>query len=782
VNHKVDSERGYLDLTQALVHCRVKENRLAQKALEVLIEEVRKRTNISWEIIPGLTLNEKPIISLDLIDPVPPTMSLGESIEGFQIQTESHKQVTVSIRGNSPRGLLYGVGYFLRQLSFLKGQVFLRNEINLTSSPSFSLRGHQLGYRDKTNSYDGWDLKQWDQYIRELVIFGANAIELIPPHSDDRTDSPHFPLPPMKTMVGMSKIAESYGIDTWIWFPLMENSYSLDDSIIRTLHEAEEVFQNLPRVDAVMIPGGDPGNTPPEDLFPLLVKFSALLGRYHPKAQLWVSPQGFNKQWMEEFIKILHEMKPSWLTGVVFGPWIHMPISQFRELIPSQYLLRNYPDITHTLDCQYPVPEWDIAFALTEGREPINPRPVGQKIIFQQMGKDITGFITYSEGCNDDVNKIIWCVLGWSPETDVVEILHQYSRFFIGDSLTYDFSKALLNLERNWHGPLVSNSNVLITLQQFQSLERNASPHLAKNWRFQQALFRAYYDAYVYSRLLYESNLEQATMGILRIAKDMGSMQALDKAIAILNRAILNPINSLWKIRIYQLAEALFQSIHMQLSVPLYRAQSETRGANLDAIDFPLNDRSWLLDQFARIREIPIEEVRLDEIRKIIEWRNPGAGGYYVDLSDAYECPYLVREHPYESDPAFYFSPQRRFAYSKDPRPIRRSWRGYTGALGDQPLRLSFPNLDPLALYKLRIVYSDTEPDIRIRLVANESLEIHPWIFKPYPIVPLEFDIPGEATKTGSIELSLYREEGMGGIGAGHEISEIWIIKKENYL
>ena len=33
----------------------------------------------------------------------------------------------------------------------------------------------------------------WESYIRDLAVFGANAIELIPPRSDDAADSPHFP-------------------------------------------------------------------------------------------------------------------------------------------------------------------------------------------------------------------------------------------------------------------------------------------------------------------------------------------------------------------------------------------------------------------------------------------------------------------------------------------------------------------------------------------------------------------------------------------------------------
>ena len=461
-----------------------------------------------------------------------------------------------------------------------------------------------------------------------------------------------------------------------------------------------------------------------------------------------------------------------------------MPIREFRQLIPARYPIRSYPDITHSVDCQYPVPEWDIAYALTEGRETINPRPRDEAIVFQQMGDDVIGFLTYSEGCNDDVNKFVWSGLGWDPQADVTEILRQYSRFFIGHEQTNDFSRGLLALEENWVGPLAPNTGVMATLQQFQAMERSASPTVLQNWRFQMALYRAYYDATVRARLLYESGLEVEAMDTLRQAQRLGTLPALAAAEVILDRAISHPVAQEWRTRIFQLAEALFQSIHMQLSVPLYAGQHETRGANLDGVDFPLNDRPWLMAQFAQIRTLDSEEARLAEIEKITHWTDPGAGGYYVDLSNAYGCPYLVDRLPYAEDPAFYRSPHRRFPYFKDKRPFRRAWRGFTGGLADFPLRLRFPALDPDAAYTVRVVYSDTEERRKtpIRLVAidpnGSEIELHGYRIKPYPPQPLEFAIPPAATRSGELNLSLHREPGLGGLGAGHEISEIWIIKQ----
>jgi hypothetical protein len=768
-----------LDLSAAVVQTSPRLDRLGQKAAQVLLEEVTKRTNLQWQLTDYAADANVPTIVLDLLDAVVST----RPADGFQIRTQlDQASPSIHIVGNDARGLLYGVGYLLRQLEMTNGRVLLHTALDITTAPSYALRGHQLGYRDKTNSYDGWDLPQWDRYMRDLALFGANAIELIPPRSDDRLDSVHFPLPPLEMMAGMSRIADDYGLDVWVWHPALDDDYSRPEMVEFALAEWEEVYRRLPRVDAILVPGGDPGNTRPRHLLPMLAKQVERLRQFHHGVQMWISAQGFNDDWLDEFVTILREESPEWLAGVVYGPWCHMTIAEFRRLIPARYPIRNYPDITHSLDCQYPVPDWDIAFALTEGRETINPRPNNQRIIFQQMGEDTIGFLTYSEGCNDDVNKFIWSSLGWDPQMDVVEILRQYSRFFIGAEQANDFAIGLLALERNWRGPLATNAGVLTTLKQFQALEQSAPPALLKNWRFQQALYRAYYDAYIRSRLLYETGLEEQALDRLRWAEQLGARSAINQADAILDQAVTKPIASTWRTRIFQLAEALFQSIHMQLSVPLYRAQSETRGANLDGIDFPLNDAPWLKACFEQIRSLGDEAGRLAEISSLLNWTNPGPGGYYLDLSNAFDCPQLLDTAPYETDPGFYRSPHRRFPYWKDARPIRRAWRGYTGCLKDFPFRLHFAALDPQAEYQLRVVYSDTEEGMKLRLTAVgsscETIEIHPYIIKPMPPTPLEFDIPRAATCKGELTLSLQRETGLGGLGAGHEISEIWIIKK----
>ncbi len=193
--------------------------------------------------------------------------------EGYRVQTVDGNILVV---GNDARGTLYGAGALLRHLHMDRDTVDAPDDLRLASAPRYALRGHQFGYRPKTNSYDGWTVAMWEQYIRDLIVFGANAIELIPPRSDDAADSPHFPLPPMQMMIEMSRLADSYGLDVWIWYPAMDRDYSDPKTVDFALKEWAEVFRQLPRIDAVFVPGGDPGHTEPKYLMALLEKQTAI--------------------------------------------------------------------------------------------------------------------------------------------------------------------------------------------------------------------------------------------------------------------------------------------------------------------------------------------------------------------------------------------------------------------------------------------------------------------------------------------------------------------------
>ncbi len=739
-----------------------------KKAVEMLIIEVRTRT--------GIDLSRTDPQTAAVVISVRHFTGSGAS-EGFHLRTQGN---TVEIQGNDQRGTLYGVGRMLRELRWGRGRLEIADGLDIVSAPKYALRGHQIGYRPKVNTYDAWTPDVFEQYVRDLVVFGTNAIELIPPRSDDRDDSPHFLLSKIEMMTQMSRIISEYGLQVWIWFPAMDKDYTNSQTVEFALKEWGDVFRRLPHIDAVFVPGGDPGSTPPGPLMNLLEKEAAVLRRTHPKAQMWMSPQGFDRPQFQEFVQLVGK-QPAWLDGIVYGPWLSVPVAELRAQIPARYPIRLYPDITHSFLCEYPVPDWDTAFAATEGRESINPRPVDEAAIFRLNVPNNLGFITYSEGVNDDANKILWSSLGWNPDADIRGVLGEYARYFINPDFENDFVNGLMSLEQDWRGPLLTNAMVDVTLMRFRAMEKSATPQMLRNWRFLQALYRAYYDAYVRKRLLHESSLEEQAMDRLRDAPRIGSSSAIEGARNILQEAVDKPVAQALRTRIFSLAEALYQTIGMQLSVDLYRAVHFGRGANLDMVDFPLNSRVWLENQMAAYLQMPAEKDRLKAIDALVNRTNPGPGGFYDDLGKPGAQPHLVRQGPgYALDPALFHSVYTQFRSegtgNQAETPIE--WWDYAGARQDTPLTMHYDNLNPKASYKVRVVYVGFTSAPKCKLVANDTIEVHPFLSRPATIAPLEFAIPIEATHSGSLTLKWSLEPGSAGFAAYVSVAEVMLIRK----
>lgn len=784
-----------MDLTTAVV---ILSSSLLQNdsmAGTMLVEEVETRTEIRWQIETGWPNGSQPVIWIgtqsDLSD-IPkaiarqlPAESSDRQPEGFTIKVMAEAaKPSLLVVGNDSRGALFGVGYLLRKMEMSRHRIGVTDDLQIETAPEYSLRGHQLGYRNTPNSYDAWDLGQWERYYRDLIVFGTNAIELVSDSTNDIVDSPLFPLPPLEMATGMSALAEKYDLDVWLWYPALEGDYSDPTVVERHLEKSETFLKSLSRLDHLFVPGGDPGETEPSILIPLLKKKYDQLQKIHPGAGLWVSPQGFGNQWLQYFIQWIESEKPAWLAGLVYGPGIRMSLHDFRTAIPDNYPVRSYPDITHTFHCQYPVPKWDRAFALTEGREPINPRPEDQKIIFNFERKDTFGWLTYSEGCNDDVNKIVWSSLAWNPDIPLSEILDDYARYFIGSEFSDSFSSGISALEKNWRGPLLSNEKVPDTLRLFQTIERKSGAKLLDNWRFQMALYRANYDAFLYNRLIHETGIEAEAYHELAQAPGIGSLQAMDRAVKKLSLSKVDPLIKELRSRVFELGDALFRSIGMQLSVEKYQAKMINRGANLDTIDFPLNNARWLMAQFADIRTLRNEGERLLRIRELIHWTDPGLGGYYDDLGNSGLEPHLVRGPGFESDPGVLHSPADDFELIKDldfyeRHPYRYSWLSRASTIHGTPLRLRYSKLDRGAQYRVRIVYPADRDDFvpKIRLTTEEGLEIHRFMDRPVPARPLEFAVPQTATSDGKLELILNREPTEQGNGRGAQMAEVWLLR-----
>jgi hypothetical protein len=745
------------------------------KAAEMLQEEIAKRTGVTLAIVGDFESGQRPHVVLGTADEMPRGcdaypggLAVPEQAEGFALWVAKDN---VYLVGRNDRGALFAAGRLLRELRLREGRVALAKSTRIATAPRYPVRGHELGYRGKSNTYDAWNLDQYEQYIRDLIVFGANTVQLIPTVDPDELPERNMPVSVWEMTAALTELIGSYGLDVWLWVPLLDD---VRDPTLnaRSLEQRHALFEACSSIDVVFVPGGDPGHTPPEILLPWSEKLAGVLRTTHPDAELWVSNEAFPHAWNDYLFDYLVKEDPDWLSGVVFGTWTKIPFAEERARVPKRYPIVRYADITHCVRCQYPIPAWDRAFARTLEREPINTIPRASRHIHNLFAPLSVGFVTYSDGVNDDVNKVVWTAMGWDPDADLNEVLRDYGRYFMGDEYGKAAAKGLLALEENWRGPLLGNKHVTSTLRHWQALEKQGGEGLLGSWRFQMGLFRAYYDEYVHLKLEAETALEDRALAILTRAESLGSERAVADARAVLASATDDADTETLRARVIELGETLFQAIGMQMSVEKYGAQSQGRGAVLDALDRPLNNRTWLEAGFEKVLADPDEKVRLEYLASIVNWEDPGPGGFYDDPGDPTKEPHLVRQKTWDGDPSFVQSPQDEHRGDREGQ--RLSWLDQAQTLYGTPLRMRYENLDAEAHYMIRVVYAGRFR-ATMRLVADGQYEIHGPLAQPDPVQPVEFDVPVEATRDGVLDLEWQLIE-----QRGCQVGEIWLIRKND--
>ncbi len=744
-----------------------------QMAATVLVEEIESRTGIRLNVSTEWPASGA-AIAISTTD-VPPEWSRAplpnreengadKLRDGYRLVVQNSRDVWII--GADGRGALYGAGALLRNLSWAKGKAAIADDIDIATAPAYPIRGHQLGYRARANSWDAWTPEQFDQYIRELAFFGINSIENIP-FQDERENS-LMKLSRRDMNRELSAICARYGLDYWVWTPA---DFDLNDGRLRAaaLDQHEQLYRDCEELTGVFFPGGDPGSNPPELVLPFLEDVSKRLQSIHPDARVWLSLQGFNRDHIKETITFLEHESPDWLGGLVAGP-SSPPIPFTRNMLPAKYKYRLYPDITHNKLCQYPVPWWDQAFALTLGREAINPRPAQYAYIHNWFAPYSDGFISYSDGVHDDVNKTVWSSLGWDPKTDVQTILVEYCRTFFGPSVAEDAADGILALERNWRGSLRDNGAVEGTYLQWQRLVRSA-PRLESNWRWQMCLVRAAYDTYVRRRLIHESALEDEANAILRDCGVRGADQAIVQAQNVLDRCLEEPVAPELRRRIVKLCEMLFESCALQTSVEIYNASGAERGAFLDFLDYPLNNRFWLEDEFAKVRAMMSEEDKQARLIEIASWEDVGPGSFYDDIGNPAKSPHVRRSEDVFTEPGEEAQPSPTYWWWDSGKSRERlSWQSSM----NWPEAVVYEGLDPDGDYQIRTTgYGQCLLLVDDERIAPRIDGIEIGMFKL-------FDVPAHALDDRKLVLTWDHpiDEGELNWRQQSRLSEMWLLKR----
>jgi hypothetical protein len=273
-------------------------------------------------------------------------------------------------------------------------------------------------------------------------------------------------------------------------------------------------------------------------------------------------------------------------------------------------------------------------------------------------------------------------------------------------------------------------------------------------------LLRANYDAYVRRKLIRETKLEVEVNELMAAP----TASTIDRAREVLRRVETQPESPELRARIVELCEKLFQSIGLQTSVEKYQASGAERGAVLDFVDNPLNNRWWLEDEFRKIKAGDSAA----RLRELAAWENPGPGSFYDDVGNPAKSPHVDGDA--EQDPDSFRGPEPTYWWWDNGKSrARLSWQTTMW-----PRRMVYEGLDPDGSYVVRTggygrcLLSADGQKVTPTLDGKEMGE-----FKEFPVprelvkdrrLVLTFEIPG-----GEEHLNWRKRS---------RLAEVWLLKK----
>lgn len=799
-----------LDLSKAKVCVTPYMSRFEKKTVHVFCDDILEKSGIDLRYNP---LSENTTIEFynekNLIDYEENIAGLFAEIpvpgkEGFRIRViECDGKKRLLVLGKDERGEFYGMARILRNISAKKDSVICSDGIcNMSMTPEYPLRGHQLGYRDKNNTYSAWTIQDYERYIRDMALFGANAIELLPPKTDDTLFSSTFVEDPFELLIAVSKIIHSYKMDVWLWYPNVGKDYDNPAGLYQELKEREKVFSSIPYLDAILVPLGDPGDLRPSKAMKVTEAFTEIMRRYHPSAGVWVAPQHFQPEpgWYDEFYEAIAE-QPDWVTGVCFAPWEQHSIEEMADMLPEKYKynIRNYPDISHNTNCQFPVPMWDNAFALTLGREGNNARPRAMKHIHNMTEPYTCGAITYSEGIHDDINKIIWCDQDFDSKMEVSETLKDYVRLFIDADVADELAALILRLENNWDGPILENDNIDAVYRDMRKLDDVIGKETKENYRYQMIKLRVYSDYWTKYKFSYDKDNEGRARQVISRAGQLGAKNTIKEARSILDLSKDAPAMESLLNEMQRLSDSLYEKCRIQLTVTQHHGQRWIRGAYLETAHMPLNEYQYLMMKFREIEKTEKEEEAVAALLGLNARNNPGEGNFYCCLGTEEGFKHVLQYRTWEEDPGYLKTPvkdhsiysimglfhQMKGWHYEFPMPLTWAWNAT--ALYGTPLEVCFDGLVPDKRYMLKVFYPNTflkavhhmqkpEEDTECYLWAGDELLASSIPRKEMKSdVTWDYELPKESYAAGTLKLKWQ----VYGTLKAFAVSEIWIIQKD---
>lgn len=734
--------------------------------------------------------------------------------EGFLVTTLADQHKLLLAAGSDARGVLYAAGEILRQLKFTERAVEVPDTINIRTAPAFEIRGTQYGQSGVAKRLAGvrdWTQEETQRVIMDYALAGANTFSTGPGPMFEFIKS--FGL---KTQGGFGANTGS-GPPEWT----AQESIGRIGYVCLSVPEAREAqlkrcanqFQTSPTYDYVKFHGGDGGGCECDRCKPYGLTFiktveemAKIIHTYHPTTKIYFTNQKFDNADDNAIFRYLQEEPRPWLWGwgygpgsdattwqpghrqthrmdlfryPGFGPFDLYPREILRQL-PPRHVLTYYNEITHWRYSQhgyiqmYPRADREGHLPPQEGHFIYDRRPdqgltmVYDRLtffawpryyhrVFNDLMRYAVGDVTHSSGHHDHFNQWMWQRLLWSPRTSVEDVVGEYCRTWFGPEAESLMAKAIFQLEKNLEEdpttPLITKPGI----DRYYDLVKESGSKIPEfqrrtNWVWRQFMQKGALDKYVQLAVRQQADLKSEIE--LRTAQSLRSgdiVRAIDVSLAALGELKLKESPEMVALR--EEAGQLGEESNALFGV---------RNEGYFNLKHDYVGLGWLKRQLEKARQADAVN-QVEGLRMIVDYENPGPGGYYDNLGTYNQAPHVVNGYPYDHG-----QPYVSKMLSESNRPSQRSMHFTQDE--SEGVTLHYRNLDPSKRYRVRFTFVRPWYQSRYAQRMNQSSQTvlaDDFVLAANQPLPermsefFTFAIPPDATRDGELFIRLRKAEGV---------------------
>ncbi len=372
------------------------------------------------------------------------------------------------VAGRDERGLLYGLGKFLRLISVADGVSRIQTA-TLVESPAVANRGVYFASHFN-NYYECAPLDELETYVEDLALWGFNTLSTwldmswYPVNFWDDPQSRGMQL--VERIRTINEKASSLGLSVGLMaianeaFKAQPSKELLADMSAKRggfypdsticpsklggmeliLENRRKVLELIGPIDLYVTWPFDQGSCGCKDCEPWVRTYMTIsqpiaevVKEYHPQAKYIVSTWLLNDeemQWVDTAMKSGAE----WFDGVLTETrWI----DTFDP--PGEYSRVVFPEIS-----------MEGSLFTGYGASGANPLPRKFTGLARQTAHAKYGALLYSEGIYEDLNKVIWACTLWDPRRTAEEIVREYARFYFDSDSEDEWAELILGLEETW--------------------------------------------------------------------------------------------------------------------------------------------------------------------------------------------------------------------------------------------------------------------------------------------------------------------------------------------